>query len=83
MLVQMVEKVVQLVVQVAKVVQQVVLQAAGGQLVVQVVVQHRRSGSVSPDREAESRPHWLPDGVGTNGVFTEGPELHTFCNILL
>ena len=24
--------------------------------------------------------HRLPDGVGTNGVFTEGPYFLTFCN---
>ena len=27
-------------------------------------------------------PYWLPDGVGTNGVFTEGPQIPTFCHCL-
>ena len=25
--------------------------------------------------------HRLPDGFGTNGVCTEGTQIHTFCNI--
>ena len=37
----------------------------------------------SGHREGTPANHRLPDGVGTTGVFTEGPQIPIVCHMLL